>query len=104
MKEYAKSFYSGFQWKQTRKAYAKSKHNLCERCMAKGLFVPGEIVHHKIHLTPANINDPDVAYSWDNLELVCYACHNEEHEAEMRRTKVHSRFDVDEFGRVTAKF
>lgn len=32
---------------------------------------PGAIVHHKEHLTPQNINDPDITLSEDNLELLC---------------------------------
>lgn len=42
-------------------------------------MVPGEIVHHKVHLTPKNIGDPSVSLSFDNLELVCRDCHAAEH-------------------------
>ena len=56
MKPFARRFYSSKAWQRTRAAYAKSKGNLCELCLAKGLFNPCEIVHHKVELTPDNID------------------------------------------------
>lgn len=97
MREFAEQFYKSKQWKDCRKAYAKSKGGLCERCLAKGLYSPGEIVHHKIHLNPVNIHDPTVALSFDNLELLCRVCHAEEHQRKQKR------FRVDAAGRVTIK-
>ena len=94
MRDFAKTFYSSKAWKQTRAAYAKSKGNLCERCLKKGLIVPGVIVHHKVYLTPENINDPAVSLNWNNLELLCMEHHAEEHGGVIRR------YMVDEQGRV----
>lgn len=93
MKDYAAAFYSSKAWKETRRAYRKSVGGLCEICLKKGIYKPGEIVHHKIHLTPENVNDPAVALNWNNLQLVCRDCHAELH-GETRRYK------VDELGRV----
>ena len=95
MKDYARTFYSSKAWKDTRRAYTKSKGGLCERCLRKGLYRAGEIVHHKVYLTPENINDPNVSLCWDNLELVCRDCHAKEHDRRQRRYK------VDGMGRVT---
>ena len=61
--------------------------------MQQGLVVPGDEVHHKIRLTPENIKDPQVALNWNNLELLCKDCHNQEHRPKRWRT--------DEFGHVT---
>lgn len=36
-------------------------------------------MHHRIWLTPENINDPSVSLNFDNLELLCQDCHNKEH-------------------------
>lgn len=96
MKDFAKPFYTSKAWARCREAYAKSKRGLCERCLSDGLVNPGEIVHHKIHLTPGNINDPKITLGWDNLELVCRNCHAEIHSRKPRR------FSVDSSGRVTA--
>ena len=46
---------------------------------------PGIIVHHKIELTPDNINDPHIALSFDNLELLCEDHHNKQHKAKPKR-------------------
>lgn len=88
MKEFAKAFYLSMAWKNTSKAYRQSVAGLCERCKAKGLIVPGEIVHHKIHLTPENISDPDISLNWNNLECLCRECHAEVHGARERRYKL----------------
>ena len=101
MKEFARKFYASVAWKETRKAYRKSQGGLCERCKAKGLITPGEIVHHKTHLTPENINDEIITLNWNNLELLCRQCHEEEHHNGkyiVKRRK--RRYEVDEFGKV----
>lgn len=87
MKEFAKAFYTSQAWKECREAYRKSVGGLCERCLKSGLYTAGEIVHHKIHITPDNINDPNVTLNWDNLELVCRDCHAEIH-GDKRRYKI----------------
>ena len=74
------AFYTSKAWIRCRRGYAKSKRGLCERCLAKGLHVPGTEVHHKIRLTVDNVNDPAVALSWSNLELLCKDCHLAEHD------------------------
>lgn len=53
---------------------------MCERCLRRGILTHGEIVHHKIELTPENIDDPGITLNWDNLELLCRFCHAEVHD------------------------
>lgn len=96
-REFAKEFYQSPAWKRTREAYKKSVSGLCERCRKKGLFVPADIVHHKVHLTPENIHDLDISLGFGNLEAVCRKCHGELHGDGRRWT-------VDEFGRVTPPY
>ena len=91
-KRFAHEFYKSWAWIKCARGYKASRNGLCERCLAKGLIVPGDEVHHKIKLTPENIKDPAVALSWDNLELLCKNCHMEEHSGVRWRT--------DEFGHV----
>ena len=97
MREFAKAFYQSQAWKETRKAYAASVGGLCERCRSRGLIVPAQIVHHKIHLTPDNINDPNITLDWSNLEALCRDCHGEMHK------KVKRRYTINENGEVTAR-
>ena len=89
----AKPFYKSILWRQTRDAYFRKAGGLCEVCLAKGLIVPGEIVHHKVELTAENIDDPTVALNFDNLQLVCRECHADLHGAKEGR-----RSRIDEFG------
>lgn len=96
-RDFAYQFYNSIAWKNTREAYARSKRYLCEDCLAKGFYTPGEIVHHITHLTPENINDPNVTLNFDNLRLVCRKCHSEEHKHRERR------YLIDESGNVIIK-
>ena len=93
MREYAQWLYSSAAWDACRTAYRKQVGGLCEVCAAKGLIVPGEIVHHKIHINQKNIHDPNVTLNPENLQLVCRDCHAEIH----KRKK---RYKVDKMGHV----
>lgn len=93
MKEFAKGFYKSKAWQRTRAAYISSVSGLCEDCLRKGIYKPGEIVHHIIPLTQDNISDASIALSWDNLRLVCRDCHGEAH-------KTKRRYRVDDAGHV----
>ncbi len=95
MQDFAKGFYKSQAWKDCRAAYVKSVGGLCEICLSKGLYRPGVIVHHIVHITPDNIKDPDVVLNWNNLQLVCRDCHALVH-------KPGKRYKVDELGRVVA--
>ena len=90
---FARALYWSRAWAVCRKKYAESVGGLCERCYAEGRVTPGQHVHHKIRLTPENINDTEITLNWDNLELLCEECHQKEH-----RKKTSYR--TDEEGRV----
>ena len=96
-RDFAKGFYKSRAWIDTREAYAKSVGGLCELCLKRGIYTPGTVVHHKVHLTPENINDPEISLSWNNLMLVCQDCH-----AKIHAGKAERRYKVDELGRVIA--
>lgn len=98
MRDFAERFYKSKRWQHTAREYAKSVGLLCESCSARGLTVPGEIVHHKVALTPENIDDPSIALDWSNLELVCRACHALRHP----KSKRQRRYIVDAQGNITA--
>ena len=96
MKDFAETFYNSKAWKDCRASYKKYVGGLCERCKAKGIIKAGEIVHHKTHLTPNNITDPQTTMGFENLELLCRDCHADEHR------RLQKRFKVDEWGRIKA--
>ena len=89
-------FYKTAAWVNCRNGYLKSVGGLCEKCKAKGLIVPAEIIHHKIHLNADNINDPSITLNPMNLEALCRQCHGEAH----GNVK---RFDVLPNGEVVAR-
>ena len=86
--EWASAFYKSRMWRNCRDAYANSKGGMCELCGADGLADAGVSVHHKIVLTPENINDPTVTLNWDNLVLLCDKCHKLQHVQHAKRYKV----------------
>lgn len=97
MQDFAEGFYKSKAWQRCRNNYARARRGLCERCLDQGRYTPGAIVHHKIHLTPDNINDPTVTLNPDNLQLLCRDCHGETH-----RTK-QTRYTVLPNGRILIK-
>lgn len=78
-KPYAVAFYKSETWEQCRRTYLQSVGGLCERCLSSGEYNPAKIVHHKIYITPDNINVPAITLNHENLEALCQACHNKEH-------------------------
>lgn len=98
-KDFAMKFYSSKQWKNCRRAYAKSVNHLCERCLKQGIYKPGVIVHHIKELSPMNIDDPEILTGFDNLELLCRDCHAKEHKPSARSR----RYFIDKNGKVIAK-
>ena len=78
MQDFAKAFYLSKAWRDTKEYIYKRDMGLCVRCGKAGA-----IVHHKIYLTPQNINNPAITLSEDNLELLCRECHAIEHEGQL---------------------
>jgi 5-methylcytosine-specific restriction protein A len=91
-REFAKKFYNSKAWIHCRNAYAQSQYGICERC-----GMPGAEVHHKIYLTPDNINDPYITLSFENLELLCSSCHSIEHNRKYKEV-VRDGLKFDNFG------
>ena len=104
--QFANRFYSSEAWKKCRAEFKKSKGKLCESCLAKGIINAGSKenplqVHHKVELTPENIDDPSITLNWDNLELLCQQCHIERHADEDRQST--GRWEIGENGEVIIK-
>ncbi len=77
-KPFARDFYDSKQWKQCRKAYISKRRaadgGMCEQCKER----LGYMVHHKIQLTPDNINNTEISLNPELLEYVCKPCHDRE--------------------------
>ena len=98
MKEFASGLYTSPEWERCRAGYLKLVGCLCERCKAQGRITPAKIVHHKIYLTPSNINDPRITLDYRNLEALCKQCHEEEHNFCGRKQQ--RRYSVDDAGNI----
>ena len=91
------AFYHSHAWLRCRSEYLSSVGGLCERCEAKGIIRPARFVHHKTYISPENMRDASILLSFDNLEALCFDCHNSEH------FETKKRFKVDEYGRVESR-
>jgi 5-methylcytosine-specific restriction endonuclease McrA len=90
MKPWAEKFYKSKAWIECRLAFLQSKFFICERCGGAAT-----IVHHKVYLTPKNINDPEITLNWSNLESLCQDCHNREHMSKYSPTQEGLMFNED---------
>lgn len=79
-KEYIGNFYQSKSWLSCRSSFISKRITIdggqCERCKTN----EGKIVHHIVHITPNNFNNPNITLNHDNLEYLCDYCHKEEHE------------------------
>lgn len=75
----------------------KKVGGLCEDCLKENKIAPAEEVHHKIFITPFNINDPNITLNFDNLVALCREHHRRRHGEKERR------YTIDEQGRVTPR-
>ena len=71
-------FYRSDRWHDARRAVIRRANGRCEKCGAVGTEV-----HHIVHLTNDNVDDPKISINLDNLILLCKECHN----------KIHGRFE-----------
>ena len=90
-KKFAKKFYNSKKWKDVQALYRQSKYGICERCGKPN----GTIVHHKTYLTEDNISDVNVSLAFDNLELLCQECHNNEHLKKNKAVRSGLRFTAE---------
>lgn len=84
-------FYKSDRWHEARRQVILRDKGMCQMCGDVGTQV-----HHKIHLTIRNVDDPEVATNPDNLILLCDHCHNEVH----HRVGKHMQYKFDEDGNI----
>ena len=90
-RDFAKKFYNSKAWKNVREAYIAMRFGVCERCGQPNC----KQVHHKKYLTPENIDNPDVALNFSNLELLCDTCHQLEHNEKYSPIRMGLMFDTN---------
>lgn len=98
-KQFSKAFYNSKAWKDCKASYISkmpvAKRGLCEHCYAEGKHILGKELHHKIELTPYNMNDRSITLGHDNLVLLCFECHQKEH-----NKRSEQRYKFDEWGNI----
>ena len=102
------SFYGSIAWKRTRDAYRQTVGGLCEDCKERGIIRAGDVVHHVIPLSAANINSEAVTLNFANLRLLCAERHDETSGGRRKGKPIGSqrkrRYTIDEnTGEVRAK-
>ena len=83
-----------YSWKSWERLSAQVKSRLdnseCQKCKARGKYVPAALVHHVKHLRDRpdlalSIYDPDTGER--QLISLCRACHELEHPERMRQAR-----------------
>lgn len=73
------AFYASEKWRNFRMSLIAERGNECSRC-GKIIANAAEITgHHKVDLTPENVNDYTISLNPDLVNLICSECHNKEH-------------------------
>ncbi len=73
-RDFSKQFYDSKEWQRTREYILMRDRYTCTHCGR-----PAQEVHHIIHLSKDNMDDPSVTLNPNNLTSLCRDCHFEEH-------------------------
>jgi len=74
-----KSFYASDAWTTLRLQLINERGNKCELCKEVIPKSRDIIGHHIKELTPENVNDYMISLNPENIEIICFDCHNKEH-------------------------
>lgn len=71
------AFYHSKAWRDL-SYLLRLKSGKCQRC-GRVADMKQLHAHHKVLLTPSNVNDMSISLNPDNIEILCNSCHDEEH-------------------------
>ena len=79
------NFYTSKAWQKCRRyviadILSRDGALYCSRCRKEIMEPNDAVLHHIKPLDDDTVGDPDVAYNPDNLEILCHACHNAQHD------------------------
>jgi hypothetical protein len=72
-------FYCRKEWRDLSYSLKIKAAGKCTRCGETVLDFSQLIAHHKEELTEDNVDDPVITLNPDNVEVICFDCHNKEH-------------------------
>lgn len=75
------TFYNSAAWRMLSDRYMQDKGYRCERCSA----IANQVHHKQAIQTPEGWNR---RLDYDNLELLCMGCHNQEHDRFQRKKRL----------------
>jgi 5-methylcytosine-specific restriction endonuclease McrA len=70
-RDFSRQFYRSKAWRQTREQALRRDLFTCRDCGGRATEV-----HHKNAITAENINDSNITLNLDNLESLCWQCHD----------------------------
>jgi 5-methylcytosine-specific restriction enzyme A len=70
-------FYKSKEWRSIREIVIKRDMNICQMC--ESLVLSRVIVHHVDEVTNDNYQDINIILNSENLEVLCFKCHNKVH-------------------------
>lgn len=71
------AFYHSKAWRDL-SYLLRLKSGKCQRC-GRIADMKQLHAHHKVLLTPSNVNDVSISLNPDKIEILCNSCHDEEH-------------------------
>jgi hypothetical protein len=73
---FAKKLYASKVWIDLRQCLIMERGPVCQKCGRIMADTSKLIGHHTIALTASNVNDPNIAFNPDNIQLLCKPCHD----------------------------
>ena len=87
------SFYHTKRWQKLRQRIL-NRDCICQVCYT----AKPTIAHHKVWITPENINIPELVWGEKNLISVCQSCHNLIHHGSQDHSCTIEGYEFDENG------
>jgi 5-methylcytosine-specific restriction endonuclease McrA len=84
------TFYKTRKWERKRAEILERDNHECQRCKRNGGYAKAECVHH---IKPIE-QYPELALVDENLESLCFACHNIEHPEKLRTPEASKRRQI----------
>lgn len=89
-----KKIYETKRWQIVRQQVINRDRDICQKC---GKFIlKKRTIHHIIELTDENYTNDAIAYGLDNLQELCFKCHNNIHEKGFNDNKYVKNTIVDD--------
>lgn len=74
--DFARAFYNSKAWRDLRFALIIERGPKCQKCGQIVIDTSKLIGHHRTPLTPLNINNPAITLNPENIDIICFDCHN----------------------------